>query len=243
VSSGSLQCVPCRQSDLDTKLLKIFRFENFDDTPADVYDAIQPALKLATGIMTDRRLLPFWATLAAGEREFDKKLESDYYKSLAERLTHRVLLTPDEENVASWYLDRLGDHTHFSWKELETGSVGTFTFGQKLNPEHDLWLPQCNDTNGLNLGVWQSSRSTDPWEQESILQLSRDFYTTAKRVAGLRNPDQAMVLRFHFFLAVNICHEVAHAFERKMWPHMVPSSSSRGKHSGSIRSELAGPPN
>jgi hypothetical protein len=98
---------------------------------------------------------------------------------------------------------------------LETHQRGTFIFGQKLNTEHDLWLPQCNGTNNLNLGFWQSSRGIDPWEQESILQLSRDFYTTAKRIAGLRNPDIAMVLRFHFFFAVNICHEVAHAFERK----------------------------
>lgn len=47
------------------------------------------------------------------------------------------------------------------------------------------------------------------------MQLSRDFYTTAKRIAGMQNADIAMVLRFHFFFAVNICHEVAHAWERK----------------------------
>lgn len=90
-----------------------------------------------------------------------------------------------------------------------------FTFGMHWNTDHALWAPQCNGTNDLNLGFWQTSRSTDPWEQASIVQLSRDFYTTAKRIAGMQNADIAMVLRFHFFFAVNICHEVAHAWERK----------------------------
>ena len=42
----------------------------------------------------------------------------------------------------------------------------------------------------------------------------------AKRIAALRYPDIAMVLRFNFFFVVNICHELAHAFEQKcghMW--------------------------
>jgi len=224
VASGSLQCLPCRPSNLDGLLLKVFRFENFNDTPADVYSILQPALILATRFMTDRRLLPFWATLAVGEREFDESLESGDERSLAERLPRRVSLNPQVESNAWWRLERLGDHIHFSWNDLETSEIGTFTFGRKLTPEHDLWLPQCNGTNNLNLGFWQSSRSTDPWEQESILQLSRDFYTTAKRIARLQNPDVAMVLRFHFFFAVNICHEVAHAFERKCgleWFHTM----------------------
>jgi hypothetical protein len=60
-----------------------------------------------------------------------------------------------------------------------------FTFGMHWNTDHALWGPQCNGTNDLNLGFWQTSRSTDPWEQASIVQLSRDFYTTAKRIAGM----------------------------------------------------------
>jgi hypothetical protein len=215
VSSGSLQCVPCHPSDLDAKVLKIFRIENFNDTPADVYDVLQPALKLATRFMTDRRLLIFWATLAVGNREFDHSLESGYFRSVSERLPRRASLTPDVENAAWFYLDRLGDHIHFSWNDMETYTSDTFMFGRKVNTEQGLWHIRCNGTKNINLGFWHSSRSSDPWKQESILQLSRDFYTTAKRIAGLRHPDTTMVLRFHFFFAVNICHEVAHAFEQK----------------------------
>jgi hypothetical protein len=48
-------------------MLKIFRIENFNDTPVDVYGALQPALKLASRFMVGKRLLSFWATLAVGD--------------------------------------------------------------------------------------------------------------------------------------------------------------------------------
>jgi hypothetical protein len=110
-------------------------------------------MKLATWFITDRRLLPFRATLAAGEREFDDSIESGDEISLAERLPRRVPLNPQVESNTWWRLERLRDHIHFSWNDMETNEIGTFMFGRKLTPEHDLWLPQCNGTNDLNLGL------------------------------------------------------------------------------------------
>ena len=170
VASGSLHCAGrCRPPDLNASLVKVFRFGSFNDTPADVYEALQPALKLATRLMTDSRLISFWATLLLGDREFDEGFQgvhfaSDLERSIPQRLPHRVSVTPEAVKHTMSYLNRLGDHVNFSWNDLETNSEDSITFGQKANfIEHGLWLPHnagsglSLEANGLNLGRWQTS--------------------------------------------------------------------------------------
>lgn len=62
----------------------------------------------------------------------------------------------------------------------------------------------------LRLG-WQPN----PGEpcRKSRIRLHTDFYTTAKRLSLLKNPDPFMVLRFNLLLASVICHELAHFLE------------------------------
>lgn len=101
VSLDSLQCVPCRPPDLDIQMLKIFRIENFNDTPADVYGTLQPALKLASRFMVGKRLLSFWATLDVGDQEWDNGLKSGNSTSFSDRLPRRVNLTPSASAMLS----------------------------------------------------------------------------------------------------------------------------------------------
>jgi hypothetical protein len=53
--------------------------------------------------------------------------------------------------------------------------------------------------------------------RRSRIRLHTDFYTTARKLSKLRNPDQAQVLRFNFFFAVNLAHELAHFLWMSSW--------------------------
>ena len=60
---------------------------------------------------------------------------------------------------------------------------------------------------------YKTGFATNGTYRNSRLNMHTDFYTTAKRLSLLKSPDPAMVLRFNFFLAVNLCHEFAHFVE------------------------------
>jgi hypothetical protein len=62
----------------------------------------------------------------------------------------------------------------------------------------------------LRLG-WQPN----PLEpcRKSRIRLHTDFYTAAKRISLLKNPDPLQVLRYNLLLANTICHELAHFLE------------------------------
>jgi hypothetical protein len=55
------------------------------------------------------------------------------------------------------------------------------------------------------------SVSSNP--QKTIISLHTDFYVQAQKLCRLKYPDPAQVLRFQFFVAMNLMHEFAHAFE------------------------------
>ena len=183
---------------LDNAILPLFRWENFHDCASSVYEQLKPALRLSSLFLTHRASSTFWHTLAYGERlpceETSKKHGRDCF-----RIAKDVPWDEDKADYLLKYYDTLSGQIHFHFDSLEDPTITpSYTYGI------------CAIIKG-----YQSALLTSSGTQKTRVCLHTDFYTTAKRLSILdkRNVDPAMALRFNFFLAVNLTHEIAHFFE------------------------------
>jgi hypothetical protein len=115
------------------------------------------------------------------------------------KIVDDILWTEEHEQKYHQHLARVADSVHFQFSLWLTDDHMTeYTYGS-MHLIEDLrlgWLPN----------------PADPC-RKSRIQLHTDFYTTAKRLSLLRNPDPLMVLRFNLLLASVLCHELAHFLE------------------------------
>lgn len=194
VSSGSIETSSCRSSNLRCPIHAIFQLKNFDDCPNYIYDEFKPALRLASLFITAPALISYWVTLAYGERILDVELAVRSGHATY-RIAHPVPPTSDKAAKVQGLFLKLAQHIHFSfrrWAEMEDSD-----------------------------GCWGSEHQApsqgfrDPWTTESSVRLNTAFFVIAKRYSQLPFHDEASRLRFNLFFAVNICHEIAHAFERR----------------------------
>ena len=213
VAAGALQCNPCRQNNLRTPIAKVFRIENFTDIPTQVYtEVLAPALRLATMFLSDKRVMQFWATLAFGDRVRDKRWSWNT-GSFVTRIPSLVQMTEERFLATAQLLDRLGDTVNFSFRDIESERM-MFGLEQGLDPLFYHPNGGFNLDGSLRLAPFQSG-VRDPWDRPAVVALARDFYTVASSLARLKVKDTAAQLRFNLFFATNICHELAHSFERK----------------------------
>lgn len=186
-----------RTSTLDNDVHPIFRSDNFHGCPTSIYEQIVPGLRLATKLLLHRSTAHFWHTLAFGERTLDEALTITHGHSCF-RLASLVPYSEEGATRFATFLDGLisNVHIHFS-----------------------LWpLPKQE---GLYAGMAivgdykrGESQSTDDGDHRKCrICLHTDFYTTAARLAKLQSPDPSLILRFNFFVAMTICHELAHLVE------------------------------
>jgi hypothetical protein len=179
-------------SNLNVDIHPLFREENFHGCPQPIYDVIKPALRLCTLLLTHRATSSFWHTAMFGARETS-------FIPGAKRIRKDVLWTEDNAQSFNDYISRLVDSLHFHFSLWPTPKhEGMYLYGS-LHPIKDYqlgWLPKPGD----------------PCRKSRVC-LHTDFYTTAKRLSLLKNPDPSMVLRYNLFLAVNIAHELAHFLE------------------------------
>ena len=64
------------------------------------------------------------------------------------------------------------------------------------------------------LRFWQLHEA-DPWKQQAVVSIDEKLYAAAKSFSTQKYQDTAAQLRFTFFFAVNLLHEVSHCFESK----------------------------
>ena len=198
VRSGALECHPCRPNDLVNPIHKLFRFSNFTNCDAGIYEALKPALRLASLWISHPSCRSFFTTVMFGQRTIDmeRTLES---KKLQVRVERHHMKESDE-----WIYDQHWD---------VVASNISFTFHASLW-DNDCYgycsAPSITDT--FRAPVFPT---VDPWRMPTRISLLKDFYTQAGKFAALKHPDEAARLRFYFFAAVNICHELAHAVEFK----------------------------
>jgi hypothetical protein len=185
-------------SNLSVPIHSLFREENFHGCPQHIYNVLKPALRLCTLLVTHRGTSSFWHTAMFGVKEAS-------FLPGAKRIRKDVPWSETNANNFNNYITRLVDSLHFHFSLWPTPRhEGMYLYGS-LHPIKDYqlgWLPKPGE----------------PCRKSRIC-LHTDFYTTAKRLSLLQNPDPSMVLRFNLFLAINIAHELAHFLEMSSHNH------------------------
>ncbi|KAF2093103.1 hypothetical protein NA57DRAFT_81783 [Rhizodiscina lignyota] len=186
---------------LDNEIHPLLQLDNFHGCPSDIYDQLKPGLRLATTLLLHRSTAHFWHTIAFGERTLDEAMTlTNGYRCF--RLASTL---PYSSENATRFVNLLNSlvstvHIHFSLWPLPARS-GLYA-GMSMITDYK-----------------RGDKYYNPFTMERELQrkcricLHTDFYTTAARLAKLRNPDRSLVLRFNFFLAITVCHELAHFVE------------------------------
>lgn len=197
LSAGALYSPNAKPSNLTNKLHPFLHRSRFDDTPDTIYDQLVPGLRLATMFMTQPICCQYWVTLANGPRKHDFKTSNRLGRACL-RISKDVPLTLENATEIIEYI-----------KKLDDASIIHFTFRKNLylhTPKDVLarTRPVCDVDFEIPEGLTFRPK-------RSHVCLHHDFYTAAKKLSRLKHPDPALLLRFNFFLACNILHEMAHA--------------------------------
>jgi len=184
------------RSTLTNDIHPIFQYDRFYELPHEIYDIITPALRLATQWLTHPAAATYSHTLAFGHREIDRTFP--YVRGHPQqRIRKDVLHTEKNAAIFERYLIDIHKNSRIGFDH-----VGEYVpvFGQ------------CRVTDGNFL---RRQLPLDPGKRiRTLLCIHPDFYTVATRLNYLKdNAEPDAVLRYNFFMAVNICHELAHSFE------------------------------
>jgi hypothetical protein len=189
------QTPDCPQtSDLNCDIHPLFREENFHGCPEHIYEVFKPGLRLATLLLSHKATASFWHALIFGQRTEFKKQGTAY-----SRIREEVPWTQANSDAFSNMLSQMANsvHFHFSlWPSERNKGVWTYGSMHAIRDYKSGYLPKPNERC-----------------RQCRICMHTDFYITAKRLSLLSHRDPAMVLRFNFFFAVNICHEMAHFLE------------------------------
>ncbi|KAL5118313.1 Eukaryotic translation initiation factor 3 subunit H [Pleosporales sp. CAS-2024a] len=180
---------------LNNDIHNIFRIENWHGCPDAIYQVLKPALQLATLFITSRATAHFWQTLVFGKREPCEET-SKLYGQPCYRIRETVEWSEARQETLKRFLDNQVDTVHFYFHH------------DPLPPESayaSMGLVK-DYKNGL-------MRKLNEKCHTSRICLHSDFYTTAKKLSLLQYPEPAMVLRFNFFLAICLAHEISHFCE------------------------------
>lgn len=191
--NGALELKGCKPSNLTNEIHTLFGLDRFDDCPDHIYDQFKPALRLATLFLTTPICFQFWVTVGLGIRKFDA--ERSYrcgYET--ERIEKNVPMT--KENTS-----RLIDYIN----ELDQATLVHFNFHQVLTLRG-----QACWAIARQICDYYVEKPVRPFTdiQRHNVNLHGDFYIAAQKSSQLTYPNPAQQLRFHFFLAVVLVHEL-----------------------------------
>ena len=237
--NGALHCSPCRTNDLVyAPKLNIFREERFLDTPEDVLNVLKPSLALAELIILKGNPR-FWVDLACGARVVDNKA-SEAVGGRAEKLLALKIISDTNISTTVTKLQKLGDCLIYRFADLND----FFGVAQHTNvaPSRDY----CRDSLGQGVPWPTSNRlnsldpaSADPWKGKATITLNHHLATSAKIFANQRYRDEAALLRFNFFFAVNLLHELSHMFDFKCGGGHYYDEICRDRALAATRGEMA----
>ena len=126
----------------------------------------------------------------------------------AQRIKEPVPITPSNSFQAIEYLNEKGEDV-----VKGEGHLISFRFSDKM---------YHYQATTKKVGDWEGSLRTEEWTDHfskkkmhrTIVRLHADIYNEACKLRDLKYPDENQKLRFYLFLAVSLCHEVAHAIEQ-----------------------------
>ena len=186
---GAIALRDCRLSNLYNDIHPLLGSDRFDDTPDAIYDALKPALRLASLFLSQPACMQFWVTLAFGERIDDPEM-SQIHGQRCRRIRSHVKLTEERASTIICHLHDLG----------KKGLIH-FTFRQDL----------------LHTRLWGCSAPIYEYRHQeltkSVIRLHSDHYVVAQKLRTLRYPELSQQLRFFFQFAVLLVHELAHSIE------------------------------
>lgn len=193
--TGAVHLEGCRPSNLTNDIHPLFDRSCFDDTPDAIYDQLMPALRLATMYLTKPICMQFWVTLAMAERSDDAEMGAANEKP-CQRITSHVELTHQRANVMIERLHALGKSKliHFRFKHRLSSSGGS-AWG--------ISDPIC-DYRGIQREVHGHQGPLI----RSIIRLHGDYYIAAKKLSQLKYPEISQSLRFQFYFASLMVHEL-----------------------------------
>lgn len=191
--NGAIDLKDCRPSNLANAVHPLFCRDRFDDCPDAIYDQLIPGLQLATMFLTQPFCFQFWVTVANGERKMDAD-QSRRCGYQRERIEKNVPLTKANTSEVMDYING-----------LDKSELVHFTFQSKLKFQ------------GGN--AWATAKGICNYKIEQVkgpmtniarhnVRLHADFLVAAQKLDKLVHVDVAQKLRFSFFLAVTIVHEM-----------------------------------
>ena len=197
LSAGALYSPNAKPSNLTNELHPFFHRSRFDDTPDFIYDQLVPGLRLATMFLTQPICCQYWVTLAKGQRKTDWNMSNRLGRNCL-RIAKDVPLTLRNAIEVIEYI-----------KKLDNASIIHFTF------KKDLYIYAPKDVLARTQPVcdvdFEIPGGLTFRPKRSHVCLHHDFYTAANKLSKLKHPDPALILRFNFFLACNVLHEMGHA--------------------------------
>lgn len=198
IGFGAVAFDGCTPSSLDNEIHPLLARSRFDETPDALYDTLIPALRLASMFLSKPACMQFWVTLALGERTHDPGMSAKYGRHCT-RIAHHVPLTKQNTAQLIRHLRKLGesDLIHFKFKHKLLEDIGPGAWGTSS--------PVCD-----YMGVSRRSHSS---LTRSVIRLHADMYIAAKKLCQLKYHETSQQLRFCFFFATLLIHELAHSIE------------------------------
>lgn len=182
---GAVALKGCRPSNLSNPIHPLLARSRFDDTPDAIYDELSPALRLASLFLTQPLCMRFWVTLGFGERVFDAEMTRKHGRP-CQRISHHTPMTPENTAAMIRHLQELGhkDLIHFAFQNKLKQNLAYGCAG----PIYDY-------------------RRTDPLTRV-VICLHADTYVVARKLSILQYPETSQQVRFSFYFAVLIMHEL-----------------------------------
>ncbi|KAJ9668218.1 hypothetical protein H2201_001647 [Coniosporium apollinis] len=166
----------------------VFQRSNFD-TSVDTYNILKPALRLASQFLQKDAMLEWWVQAGLGQEVSDPTFGKVYLKPTPETDDSR-----DNLRTTRTALMELRHYVRFSFGPLDRA------FGHTTIDRTRRTRPKQNKIFNADFKATIQIRLNELFEWWASLYYSDDKTADCQR------------LRFNFFFAVNIVHELAHAF-------------------------------
>ena len=209
--AGIKEKMDAKPNNLTADIHPMLQPNHWYSVPDDVYNALTPGLRLASTLLTHPCAMQFYIDLLFGERvlDYEKTVKDD---SPQQRIPDTLINNNRHANEAIDYIRQLG-----SICLPEHGDLWSFSFEEHLDPDQD--GSRCfgyyhnviaqSDLVQTNREIVDRHLAQLPSGlQRSRIALHGDLYVEAKKIADTKSYPEDQKLRFNFFFATVLMHEV-----------------------------------
>ena len=218
IRAGIKEKMNVKPNNLTADIHPILQPNHWYSVPDDVYNTLTPGLRLASTLLTHPCAMQFYIDLLFGERVLDyaKTIEND---SPQQRIPDTLENNKQHAKEAMDYIRQLG-----SMNLPEHGDLWSFTFDEHLDPDQD--GSRCfgyyhnvkaqSDLVQTNREIVERHLANLPSGlQRSRIALHGDLYVEAKKITDTQSYPEDQKLRYYFFFATVLLHEVRSSHRSK----------------------------